>query len=330
MREIYGLAVEKAELHAARCGLRAIGDALRRGQLSTQEERAALRATKVDALADLIEEIAPVLALPSAPSHDQVACLVRALDLAESIALAAERLALDAPPPPRVSHALGDLARLVREARDWARAHVPLDDALAVLGDRVELNAAWLADLAPAPSEEAPDAQGADATAAPEPSDVTLDLYLSRGALAEYVEGAAARSGNFASVLRDVIEAHDEAREPVSLLALRWAHRRVVLADEPRPPATSSRECGPSTRDLGHLGPVDAEARITQEGPSLVLRVYPETAGEVTRVRLGDASTEQASDGVLRVSVPRRPGVVPLCVEGRSGACIEIDLEVRG
>jgi hypothetical protein len=96
-----------------------------------------------------------------------------------------------------------------------------------------------------------------------------------------------------------------------------------------RAAATSAASSAPPSHDLGHLGVVDAEARLTEDGADLVLLVYPERPGEVRRVTLGNETTEEERDGKLQVRMPRRAGTLHLTVEGRSGDRVEVDLEVE-
>jgi hypothetical protein len=207
-------------------------------------------------------------------------------------------------------------------------------DALEALGDRRPLAAHgfWLKEDEPA-AEEATGSETAFTEELPfvSPADASVERYITRGELARYIEGSAARSPEFAEELEAMIEAGRDCGSTVGLAARRWLkdHQRrstsVDLSSHQR--AAAGEEAPIEVLELGLLPPIDAVASLTI-GKQLTIKVFPSATTKLTSVRFNKGEARVDEHGDWSVTIDHAPGELELRVESATGEVFEVPLRL--
>lgn len=264
--------------------------------------------------------------LPS-PSSGLVDQIVRRRDEAESLVVLARRvwqLRDDLEPPETVD----SLIRLLREIDHRLSPLLTPSMVAAALVDR-PLDDGWYRDFQ-GTDDRSDDGESAAATPAVDGHSVVplVLAYISSGIGRRAVESWASASRDHGDDLVFAIDTALAAYEPVSFLARLWrrGHAPVstVLRFRPVALAAADEPMVPSEQHtLGSLGPVEAEGTLEVTGRTVVLRVFEERPGAVSRVRLGDREASAPAPGQpWTVEHARRDGL-RLRVEGPGGALDE-------
>jgi len=173
-----------------------------------------------------------------------------------------------------------------------------------------------------------------------EPDNVTLEAYLSSGAMQKYVEGYADRAAEFAEKLAEMIDTLKELGELSDALVPRRWHRQYRKAPKEALPyaapidrlaAADSEEPMQAHRiDLGAIPGLATltDARLEVTGDELMLRVYSD--GALREVRLGDAvARHEHADNSWVARCPYSAGVVRFRIEDAEGGVFEEHLDIR-
>jgi hypothetical protein len=317
--------------------LAVIGDALRIGidlphavrhwlsRRSHDELRAAAKA--------LAGEVAS-LRVPAAHMGDaddpMLAGVLRRRDEAESVVIAVRRATAPSGTFADEWPEMQALEDAVVDFDERARPIVGRSRVESLLGARLGVPRRWVDafDEAPVePSRDVPEIP-AEALATFRPSDEVIARYVTRGAFARVVEGAASANPEFGDDLTACIDAFLAARDQVGLVARRWRMRSgasrgegaaaIVVQFVPHVhlAASTSPESRAETTTvpLGPLSPLDAEARVVFGHDDATVEVF---AGDVpvARLEIGGLGADAAdADGVWRVRFPRTGAPVRLRV----------------
>lgn len=328
--------------------LEAFGDAIRFGVVTPRPVRAWCRQLDDRQLSSALQRAGVEAAAWRSPSHgstdlepDLAFDLLRR-DQTESGMRAIAWLCLDRGVAPVEMNGWRACAEIVRRYDERIAKVLDRATVEAALGPRIRLLASddWTSRLEEPSATETTDHTALRVAPSRRPSDRAIQQYVTEGINQRHVEEHAARDGEFAGDLTDLIDTFKQMRQDIGITARRWRRAREGGGVGPLAISTDARrfalaasdgaDLGRDRRVLGRLPSMAADATIEVDKEVVTFRVFTRTP--LVEIGLGDArSTTPASDGATatwEVSTRLRRGPIAIRVTAADGEVFTDEIEL--